>query len=154
MKSLIAGLVVLAAPMPTLAQESGIDRCLTLSFAPIDVNLPACTALIDNPRGLGPARLAEIHAARAEAYRFAITYHGEHDVQPKELLAAALADLDKAAALAPAGDLRVRVLYDRGALREQLADPTGAIEDYRSVLTAYPAHQDARRGLERLGAEP
>lgn len=154
MKSLLVGLVVLAAPMPALAQESGIDRCLTLSFAPIDVNLPACTAMIENPRGLAPAKLAEVHAARAEAYRFAITYHGEHDVQPTELLAAALADLDKAVALAPAGDFRSRVLHDRGGLREQLGDPAGAIEDYRSVLTTDPAHQDARRSLERLGAEP
>lgn len=152
MKTSILGLALIAAAPAAAAQESPLSLCTTLSFAPLDMNVPACTALIEAPGGLAPAVLGEAYAARAEAYRFAVTYHGKHDVQPMQLLASALADLDKAVAVIPvaARDLRTQTLQSRGELREQLGDRTGAVQDYRAVLTMSPDHRYAQQGLDRL----
>jgi hypothetical protein len=155
MKTMLLGLVaIVAAPIAT-AQESPLSLCTTLSFAPLDMNVPACTTLIEQPEGLSPAVLGEVYAARAEAYDFAITYHGDHDIDPRELMAAALADLEKAVSIMPAsvGSPRILVIQRRADLRYRTGDRAGAIEDYRTVLAALPGHREALSGLEQLGAE-
>ncbi len=106
--ALLLGVVIAAS-----AHADDWDGCTILSFDPLGLNLPACNRLID-AADLPSLQLAEIHAARAQAQLWATTYHFGHEVDIDDLLLAALADLDRAAALDP------RFLADRDELRQQL----------------------------------
>lgn len=168
----LAGALTLAAG--AVAQDQTHERCLTLSFAPLDDNIPACTALIESSGALDPPVLGAIYAARAEAYEFALTYHGDHDVSAEALLAAALADLDRAVAIDPRHHAqRADILYrlsrfeeaaagftaaiaadpsaaaarleSRSAALEASGDLTGAIEDVTAAIRLAASTSDAAR---------
>ena len=116
-----------------LAQDDDFARCTTLSFAPLDETVPACNAMIDDPAGLDPAALASIHAARAEALEFALVYHGENEVDPDALLAAALADLEQAVSIDPRHHAqRASILFRLGRFPE-------AADGFTAAIAASPA---------------
>lgn len=141
MRAVIVSIFLAASPACAVAQDTPSDRCTTLSFAPLDVNVPACTTLIDANETRDPKMLATLLAARAAAYEFALTYRGEHRVNPDELLAAALADLDRAAGLDP------RHHRARGDILFRLSRFGDAAESFTSAIAAAPA--DAPGLLER-----
>jgi tetratricopeptide (TPR) repeat protein len=134
MKQLIVCGLALCAAGEASAQEDARARCVTLSFAPLDENVPACTALLQEADALDPTTLAAIYAARAEAYEFALTYNSGHDVDPEELLELALADLDRAVAADP------RHYGRRGDILFRLGRFNEAAESYASALNARGAH--------------
>ncbi len=121
-----------------LAQDDPLTSCTTLSFAPLDVNVPVCTALIGDASALDRTTLGAVYAARAAAYEFALVYHGDHDVTPDHLLAAALADLDEAIALDP------RHHAQRGYLLFRLSRFSEAADSYTWAIAAEPARAPAR----------
>lgn len=130
MKRLIVCGLALCTAAAASAQEDQRARCATLSFAPLDENVPACTALLQEMDALDPATLAAIYAARAEAYEFALTYHSGHDVDPEQLLGLALADLDHAVASDP------RHYGRRGDILFRLGRYNEATESYTAALNA------------------
>jgi tetratricopeptide (TPR) repeat protein len=141
MRAVIVSAILAASPACAFAQDAPLDRCTTLSFAPLDVNVPACTALIEADGIRDPGMLATLLAARAEAYEFALTYRGEHKVDPDKLLAAALADLDRAAGIDP------RHHMARGDILFRLSRFEDAAASFTSAIAAAPA--DAPGLLER-----
>ncbi|HEY7798746.1 MAG TPA: tetratricopeptide repeat protein [Hyphomonadaceae bacterium] len=141
MRVAIVSMFLAASPACAFAQNAPLERCTTLSFAPLDVNVPACTALIEANEARDPETLALLLAARAEAYEFAITYRGEHIVNPAELLADALADLDRAAGMDP------RHHMARGDILFRLSRFEDAAASFTSAIASAPA--DAPALLER-----
>jgi tetratricopeptide (TPR) repeat protein len=139
MRVIVCGLAFGVATVAS-AQDTPLERCTTLSFAPLEVNVPACTALIQNG-GRDEATLASIYAARAEAYEFAIVYHGDREVNASELLALALADLDRAVAADPGHH------QSRGDILFRLSRFAEAAESYTAAIDATPANA---RGLLQL----
>ncbi len=133
MSKAAAAFVLLAislCPSDAWAQEDAFDACLSLSFAPLDHNVPACSALIDGPAALDSQTRAAVLAARARAYEFALTYRGDSDVADDMLLASALADLDRAVAADPSfRPQRAGVLHRLG----RFAD---AVQDYDAAIAA------------------
>lgn len=125
-------LLLLGALAASPARADDLAHCRQLSFAPLDLNLPACDRVID-AGGLSDADLAGALAARAEARLWAITYHLGHAIDPAELRALALADLDRAVALDPAHH------GARAELRHVLGDFAGAIDDYSAAIARDPA---------------
>jgi tetratricopeptide (TPR) repeat protein len=122
---------VLGAATSALAQQDPrLERCTTLSFAPLEVNVPACTALLDDAARFDQSTLGAIYAARAEAYEFGIAYHGEIEVQPDELLALALADLDQAV------QLSARYHLQRGDVLFRLSRFVEAADNFTAAIAA------------------
>lgn len=114
---------------PAVADD--VEACMSLSFAPLDMNIPACTRLIEEG-GLPDAQTAALYASRAEAYRFARTYSLGHDVDDLELLNLAEADFDAAVALDPA------YRGSRGEVRYMLGRHEEAIEDFTAMIALEP----------------
>jgi tetratricopeptide (TPR) repeat protein len=130
---LASALVAAACATSERVADASLEGCLTLSFAPLDDNVPACTALIARADALDRDTLAAVHAARAAAYEFALTYDDGHEVEAGALLQAALADLDQAVALSSRWHAR------RGDILFQLSRFVDAAESYTLALAAEPA---------------
>jgi hypothetical protein len=142
--------VIGMAPIAMAHADEQLERCTTLSFAPLEFNVPACTALLGEADAHDESTLAAIHAARAEAYEFAITYHGNTVVRPAELLALAIEDMTSAIGLTPAPAARSVLVLRRAQLREGAGDTAGAIADYEAVLEINPGQHSASDALRRL----
>jgi hypothetical protein len=145
--------VIGMAPIAPAQADEQLERCTTLSFAPLEFNVPACTALLGDAESLDDSTVAAIHAARAEAYEFAITYHGNTEVRAAELLALAIDDLTSAISLTPAPATRAVLVLRRAQLRERAGDTAGAITDYEAVLEIVPEQQSASDALRRLRSD-
>ncbi len=146
MSGLAAAMLTGLAP----AAADDVDFCMSLSFAPLDMNIPACSRLIEEG-GLPDAQMAALYASRAEAYRFARTYSLGHEVDDVELLTLALADFDAAAALDPA------YRGSRGELRYMLGQYDEAVEDFTFMIELEPQSAHYHRlnrsyAYEHLGA--
>jgi hypothetical protein len=151
-RAILCACTIGVASCATAQFNDQLERCTTLSFAPLDVNVPACTALLGDAEAFDESTLAAIYVARAEAYEFGITYHGDRDVRADELLALAIEDLSAAISVTSAPAARSALHLRRAQLREGAGDTDGAITDYRAVLDADPGHQAAMDALQRLQA--
>ena len=149
-RAILCACTIGVASCATGPTNEQLERCTTLSFAPLDVNVPACTALLDEAEALDESTVAAIYAARADAYEFGITYHGDREVRADELLTLAINDLGAAIDVTSAPAARAAFQLRRAQLREGAGDREGAIADYQAVLGAEPGHQAAISALQRL----
>jgi tetratricopeptide (TPR) repeat protein len=129
--------VALVAAAPSALADTW-ENCTSLSFAPLDQNIPACTRLIEE-EGLADRQLLEALVARAEAYEFAVTYRSNHDVGEAHLLETAAADLDRALLIAKANPSQYSVelpaaLSQRAGLSFRLGRYESSSMEYAEAL--------------------
>ena len=128
----IVVVTLVLASVSTSSLADDWEDCTVLSFGPLDVNIPACTALLDDEGNLSDDRRALAHGARAAALHWATTYHHGHEVDPEALLLAALDDLDQAVALDP------RFHGERAEAQQRLGRHQSAVDDYTAAIEARP----------------
>lgn len=149
LRAILCACVLCAATSAQAQHDERLERCTTLSFEPLEVNVPACTALLENTAGLDHDTLADIYAARAEAYEFAITYHAGREIEPENLLNLALADLDEAVRLSARHHARrADVLFQLSRFAEAAQGYTAAME----APDAPTAELLRRRSMARAAA--
>jgi tetratricopeptide (TPR) repeat protein len=131
---LLLGAVLASGP----ARADDWQACMTLSFAPLDQNIPACDTLLESGE-LPDDRRIDALWARAQAFLFALTYHFGHSIDDQDLVRRALADLDQAKALASAqsgSDQRqlAQIMRERASVLYQLGRHREAAEEYTAVF--------------------
>ena len=128
------------------------DDCLALSFAPLLQTILACDRLVASGT-LSEGDLVAVLKARAEAWRFALTYRSGLKIDTKDLLSARLADLDRAVGLArrlhpkdKSGTLLRGALSERGQAEAALGHAERAVGD--------PQNSRARCQLRQSSGAP
>lgn len=128
--------VVVVSAWPVRADD--LDSCKRISFAPLDIDIPACTRLINEGRLTDDQMVAAL-LVRARAYETARTYRSGHNVEPEKLMAMALADLDRAIGLIRKGGSHSpsqlnAALNERASVLYQLGRSEQAAQDLSEVL--------------------
>lgn len=142
---LFVGMLVpwaLALPFIMTAPAVAGDReaCSTLSFAPLDFNVPACNRIINSGKLLDDAMFKAL-MARARAHGWAMTYNFGHKVDPEALLKFQLADLNRAVAIARHLHNKMnfrmqfhKALSERASVQAQLGHGAQAVADYSKAI--------------------